>query len=106
MDNDTFILVTLGTIAVVYQAFVTLLVVRCKFFVSRQRAIQCVLIWLVPVIGALICHAVVHSHKSTGSTDDSLVKHYEGEDDYFWPRSSRSYSNSAHTSESDSEGDT
>lgn len=66
MDNDTRIHVILGTVAVVYQAFVTLLVVRCEFFAPRQRAIQCILIWLVPVIGALICHAVVQSHKPTG----------------------------------------
>lgn len=106
MDNDTLMLVILGTIAVVYQVFVTLLVVRCEFFVPRQRAIQCVLIWLMPIIGALICHAVVQSHKSAGSTNDSLVKHYKGDDEIVWPRSSRSYSNSAHISESDSDGDT
>lgn len=105
MDNDTLILVTIGTIAAVYQAFVTLLVVRCKYFVPGQRAIQCVLIWLVPIIGALVCHAVVQSHKPAGSTDDSLVKHYEGQNQFYWPKSSRNYSNSVHTSESDSDGD-
>ena len=82
MDNDTLVLLAVGIVVVAYQAFVSLVVARCKFFASRQRLLQYLLIWLVPMLGALVCHAVAHSHEGKVSTDDSLVKHYEKADEY------------------------
>jgi hypothetical protein len=85
-------------IVVAYQLFVSRLVSRCKVFTHAQRRNQPLLIWLVQVLGALICHAVVQSHSTLASTDDSLVSHYGNADDYGSPRGSRLYRNpSSHT---------
>jgi hypothetical protein len=82
LDNNTIVLLVVGCMIVAYQAFVSLLVKRCRFFTPSQRRLQYWLIWFVPMLGALICHAVVQSHGPQVMGNDSIVKHYEEADDY------------------------
>ena len=105
MENDTLLLVVGTAVVVVYQVFVSYLVNRCQFFLPSQRRNQYLLIWFVPMLGALICHAVIRSHGPSAPTGDSLVRHYEEVDEYGWPKSARRYSNPRIDTPTDGDGD-
>jgi hypothetical protein len=55
---------------VLYQVFVSALVVRSSYYSQRQKAIQLVLIWLIPFFAAATCHAVVASTRRPVRGDD------------------------------------
>jgi len=75
-DNSTIVVLVIGIMLLGYQILVTYLVKRCKFFEPRQRVIQWLLIWLLPMFGALICHAVISALGSQRNLNNSLIKHY------------------------------
>lgn len=81
-ENDVVVIIIVGGLVLVYQAFVSSLMWRCRFFEPRQRWIQLLLIWLFPVLGALVCHAVVQTHSRKELARDSLLKHYDEFDEY------------------------
>ena len=82
--SDEGVVISVIVAAVVcYHAFVSFLVIKCRFIEPKARKIQLLLIWIVPLIGALICHAVVQSHNAAARViNDSMVKHYEEADKY------------------------
>ena len=45
MENITLIFISVGIVVILYQAFVTFLVSRCRFFDPKQPMIQYGLIW-------------------------------------------------------------
>src|SRR5574341_262377 len=98
------LLVVVGVVLIAYQAFVSLLVVRFELFESRQRLIQILLIWFLPVLGALVCHAVVRSQRTQSVGNESLLRHHEFKDYWLEPggRSHRAGSESG--AESDGDG--
>lgn len=83
MSDEGVIISVIVAAVVCYQAFVNFLVIKCRFMKPRVRKIQILLIWIVPLFGALLCHAVVQSHEATARVNDRMVKHYE-EADRYW----------------------
>ncbi len=81
--SDIIIVSVIGGLIVFYQAFVTYLVFKCRFIEPKARKIQLLLIWLLPLFGALLCHAVVQSHGRQTGGDDSLIKHYTEAEEYW-----------------------
>jgi hypothetical protein len=45
---------------VVYQIYVTVAVIRFPGFQSGPKVLQVVLIWFVPLLGAIIAHVMIH----------------------------------------------
>jgi hypothetical protein len=43
----------------IYQLYVTVRVLRSERYSSHQRIVQTCVIWLIPVLGAVICHLVL-----------------------------------------------
>lgn len=105
MSDEAVIIFSIVGAAACYQAFVSFLVVKCRFIEPRARRIQLLLIWIVPLLGALICHAVVRSHGPSSPTNDSMVRHYEEVDEYGWPKSARRYNNQRIDNPVEGEGD-
>ena len=60
------LLIALGLVVIVYQLFVTLLLVRSGLLTREQLVAQCVLVWLVPLIGAVVCHGSTDCTGHTG----------------------------------------
>ena len=46
----------LGLVLLIYQVVVSVLVVRSAFYDLRQKLAQLALIWLLPLLGALLAH--------------------------------------------------
>lgn len=44
-----------------YQLYVTIRVVRSAEYTHGQRVIQTIVIWVLPFLGACLCHAVMYS---------------------------------------------
>lgn len=68
----TFLLVA---IVAIVNVFASVAVLRVSAFSTSQRWLQLGLIWLVPIIGAVVCVAFAHSQAlgpSTSSTVDPL----------------------------------
>lgn len=58
---------------IAYQTFVSYRVVRSPAYTPQQRSLQLAIIWLLPGIGAVVCHAVLSEHpapKPTASSED------------------------------------
>ena len=56
----------------IYQLWVTVLICRADEYDSKQRNLQCLVIWLLPFLGALTCHLVLRSSRTPinpGNTD-------------------------------------
>ena len=71
MTMSHALLVALGLVVVAYQFFVTLLLVRSGLLTKRQLVAQCVFVWLVPLIGAVVCHWLYRLHGSYGPSPRS-----------------------------------
>ena len=54
MNRETIIGVAFAII--VYQAFVTFRIVFSRQYTSGQKLLQVAVIWLLPLIGAVVCH--------------------------------------------------
>jgi hypothetical protein len=48
----------------IYQLWATLSICRADEYDSKQRIMQCLVIWLLPFFGALICHLVLRSGRA------------------------------------------
>ncbi|WP_043648141.1 hypothetical protein [Chitinilyticum litopenaei] len=59
-----------------YQLWVSRLVIRSTAFDSRQKCLQLVLVWLVPLFAALLVHAVqrADAQKRTCDPDHHFVE--------------------------------
>lgn len=45
----------------IYQLYVTIRVARAAEYSHRQKMVQTVLIWLLPFLGAALCHTVLYT---------------------------------------------
>jgi hypothetical protein len=64
MNNpQLFVWVFFGLLAI-YQLWVTVLICRADEYDSKQRNLQCLVIWLLPFLGALICQLVLRSSRA------------------------------------------
>ena len=50
-----------ASIVLGYQLYVTLRVARATEYSQKQKIIQTILIWVLPVLGAGLCHAVLYT---------------------------------------------
>lgn len=68
------ILFTLITILIIFNAIVSVLVIRASAFSSNQKAYQIILTWLVPLLGASICLYFVRESTKVNATIDQEFK--------------------------------
>jgi hypothetical protein len=66
--SETFLYVLGGLL--LYQAYVTIRVVRSKFYTSAQKRRQILFIWVVPFVGAAATLAVLATEKETPASPD------------------------------------
>lgn len=59
-----FMLSLLMTLAVVLNAYATVVLVRSPRYERRQKWLQCGLIWLLPVFGAILVWSLAHDAKA------------------------------------------
>ena len=57
--------------AIVYQIYVTVAVLRSAAFLMEKKILFVVLIWILPLIGALIAHWMIHSASKRGQSAPS-----------------------------------
>ena len=72
MDNSPIIAYVFFVMLVIYQLWVTVMICRADEYDSKQRNLQCIVIWLVPFLGALTCQLVLRSSRAPinpGNTD-------------------------------------
>ena len=74
MGNPKIIAYVFLVLLVIYQLWVTVLIYRADEYDSKQRNLQCLVIWLLPFLGALTCQLVLRSSRAPinpGNTDFS-----------------------------------
>ncbi len=64
MDQTAFVTVLVVLAVVVYQTYVTMLLARSGALSKWQLGIQGALVWLLPLVGAVICHFFLRLHDS------------------------------------------
>ena len=63
------------TLLLVYQFYVSVRVARSTYYSQRQKAIQFLLIWVIPLAAALMCHIVLAStRRSPRGGDPNFVR--------------------------------
>lgn len=59
----------------IYQTWVSMYVSRASEYDAKQRIVQVFIVWLVPVIGAMLCHLFLStSRRNEARTDFKLVR--------------------------------
>jgi hypothetical protein len=59
----------------VYQAYVSFRVVRSGYYSTQQKAVQLLLIWLLPLFAAVLSHRILASmHKPIHGSDANFVR--------------------------------
>jgi hypothetical protein len=72
MNNPQLIVFACLGLLAFYQLWVTVLICRADEYDSKQRNLQCIVIWLFPFLGALTCQLVLRSSRAPinpGNTD-------------------------------------
>ncbi len=64
MDQTAFVTVLVALVVVGYQAYVTVLLARSGALSRWQLGIQGAIVWLLPLVGAVICHFFLRLHDS------------------------------------------
>jgi hypothetical protein len=59
--TSTELIVTLGLLSAAYQVCVSIQLVSSTLHESKQKALQLALIWLVPMLGAVVVHAMMRT---------------------------------------------
>jgi hypothetical protein len=59
------------TLVVLYQAFVSIRIAWYRGYTWKQKALQLVLIWLVPFLGAAVLHAFLSADLSSAKKLDT-----------------------------------
>lgn len=70
MHHGTWLALTLLTIALGFQVWVTVRLRRTPIFDGSQKRAQTKLIWLLPVVGAAIVFSVLVSEEAYDRKDD------------------------------------
>ena len=58
--NTWPLLVVVGALTA-YQLWISILVVRAPIYEPKQKWLQCIEIWLIPAIGAIIAHSMLRT---------------------------------------------
>jgi hypothetical protein len=64
MANPEIIAYIVLVLLLIYQLWVTVSVCRADEYDSKQRNLQCAVIWLLPFFGALTCQLVLRSNRA------------------------------------------
>jgi len=64
------VLATILILIAGYQIYVTVRVVKSDKYTKGQRTAQTLLIWFVPVLGAVVCHLVLTTRVAPGPKRD------------------------------------
>jgi hypothetical protein len=64
MVNPQIIAYVFIVLLVIYQLWVTRLIFRADEYDTKQSNLQCLVIWLLPFLGALTCHLVLRSGRA------------------------------------------
>ena len=65
----------LMVLAAIYQFYVSICVVRASYYSPRQKAIQIAAIWIIPLLAAITCHAVlVSTRRPVRGGDPNFVR--------------------------------
>ena len=65
------LLTTLAVLLAAYNFVVMALVLRSSYYTAGRKAAQIVMIWLLPLFGALLCHIVIYSTRQPLPRPDS-----------------------------------
>lgn len=65
MSGAGVLVAVIVALAAAYQGYVSRRVYRSGYYTGNQRVLQLAIIWLIPVVGAVICHFVVSEADST-----------------------------------------
>jgi hypothetical protein len=81
MANPQIIAYIALALLFMYQLWVTLLVCSADEYDGKQRNLQCLAIWLVPLFGALTCQLVLRSSRvpSTPANTDFVPQTPNGD---------------------------
>ena len=70
MSSFEIAIVVIAVCVAAYQLYVSVYVARYAGFTNRQKILQVILIWLLPLIGAGIAHAILKSDKNKPKPHD------------------------------------
>ncbi|MDB5923316.1 MAG: hypothetical protein JWN13_2252 [Betaproteobacteria bacterium] len=68
MSTDLIVIISIGALCIA-NAWVCVGVLRSPWYSSMQMALQCALVWFLPVIGLIIVWCVLQSHSNTQHTN-------------------------------------
>ncbi len=71
MSGFLILAAVLAALAVAYQIYVSRRVSRNRIYSDDQRLIQLIMIWLLPVIGASICHWMINDAEAGDGLGES-----------------------------------
>lgn len=71
MSGFLILAAVLLVLAVAYQIYVSRRVSRNRIYSDDQRIIQLIMIWLLPVIGASICHWMINDAEAGDGLGES-----------------------------------
>lgn len=61
MSNFLAVVAVIITLAVAYQIYISRRVLRSRHYSDDQLVFQLIMIWLLPVIGASVCHWMLNN---------------------------------------------
>ena len=70
MDSASIAIALIATITAAYAVWVAILVTRAPLYSKGQKAAQIALVFLVPLVGPVIVHAVLRTQSAPPSTPD------------------------------------
>lgn len=65
MNGASVLLAVIAIPVGAYQLYVSWRVYQSECYTGNQRALQLIIIWLLPVIGATVCHSILSETNST-----------------------------------------
>lgn len=71
MSGFSILVAVIVSLAVAYQIYISCRVTRNRIYSDDQRIIQLVMIWLLPVIGASICHWIINDAEAGDGLGES-----------------------------------
>jgi ABC-type nickel/cobalt efflux system permease component RcnA len=62
----------LVAILVIYQIYVSFILLRADEYEQIQRFLQLFIVWVIPLFGAIVCHVVLRSQRETVRRKDNF----------------------------------
>ena len=66
----TTFLIVIALVAIAYQAFIMIRVLKSDQYSVTQRIAQTILIWGIPIVGAAVCHVVLYTDRHSSRAQD------------------------------------